>query len=98
MEEQAIELPPMPEPTWEMHPTNPPRRAFAWFTRDQMQAFARAAVLLERERCAKLCEELRDKALSAQHGRQDDLQNVMLRQVAHVGAGECAAAIRKGTP
>jgi hypothetical protein len=49
MEEQAIELPPLPEP-------GVSRRDEDAFTADQMCAYARAAVLAERERCAKVCE------------------------------------------
>jgi hypothetical protein len=54
MEEQAIELPPMPEPHWAEHfqGTIP----LGAFTADQMRAYARAAVLAERERCASVCE------------------------------------------
>ena len=59
---------------------------------------AEAALAAEREACAKVCDFLRTKTLEAQRGNPSELENVMLRQVAELGHGECAAAIRaRGT-
>ena len=60
------------------------------------QAATERATAIERERCAKVCELLKEGALSIQTGPTDDLSNVMIRQVAHLGAGACAEAIRLG--
>jgi hypothetical protein len=60
---------------------------------DQIIAFASAIAALEREECAKVCDELGKSARDAQKGNQDDLANVFLRH--HVAASfSCAAAIR----
>jgi hypothetical protein len=66
--------------------------AVACFTEDQMRAYALQEVAKERERCAKLCEDLearvwrtyKNGGAANQHteGRSD-------------GAGECAALIRE---
>ena len=49
------DLPPLPEPDWtEMRPTNPPRHGQHWYGEAKMRAYARAAVLAERERCAEI--------------------------------------------
>jgi hypothetical protein len=50
-------------------------------------------VLLERELCAKVCDEASDKALALQSGRQDDLGSIILRHHA-VAHQSDAAAIR----
>ena len=55
-----------------------------------------AAAEAEQERCALLCELIKEAALSTQAGPADDLSNVMVRQVAHLGAGACADLIRQG--
>ena len=60
------------------------------------QAATKRATALERERCAKLCELIKKTALATQAGPTDDLSNVMVRQVAHLGAGVCADLIRQG--
>jgi hypothetical protein len=55
MEEQAIELPPLPDPSMRRdHIFDQQLRAF---TPREMQAYARAAVLAERERCARILDE-----------------------------------------
>ena len=46
------------------------------------------------ERAAEVCEQKRDKALAAQTNDPHDQSNIMLRQVAYLGAEDCAAAIR----
>jgi hypothetical protein len=93
MEEQAIELPPLPpevEPSeqWRRDSIKATREAFRHyretmglsvddmrtFSAAQIQAYARAAVLQERERCARLA---------------DDMD---------FGMGAIAAAIRSGKP
>jgi hypothetical protein len=56
------------------------------FTADQMRDYARAAVLQERERCARVCEEVE---------RKQENDNGMANTG---GAAECAAAIRKPSP
>ena len=53
---------------------------------DYAKAYARAAVLAERERCAKVCEDLHHS------WRWDDEPD------SPSGPRDCAAAIRKGTP
>jgi hypothetical protein len=99
MEEQAIELPPMPELSddeidmildaakvpeppegWNDYDVKVVRAVLA-HVNDQMQSFARAAVLAERERCARVCEEMPDA-----HWPPLDL------------GAEFAAAIRKPSP
>lgn len=82
-----IELPPLPalkQGHW----------AENMMMHEQVQEYARIAVLAERERCAKVCEEARDRILGKQVGQVGDLGDAMLRQVAHMGAGACASAIR----
>jgi hypothetical protein len=79
MEEQAIALPDLPGATtyggarW---------AGAAFYTNEQMQAYARAAVLQERERCARVCESLDEPFYS----KRDELIE------------RCAAAIRSGKP
>jgi hypothetical protein len=81
MEEQAIELPPMPQPAWrEMRPLTVPKVAAEWFSVEQMQAYARAVVMVERERCAQIADD------ADMHERSDSDR---------VARG-IAAAIRKG--
>ena len=54
------------------------------------------AVARTREECAKVCDKYARKTIDAQSGRPDDLSNIMLRQVAHLGFEQAAAAIRDG--
>jgi hypothetical protein len=105
MEEQAIELPPLPKrfavlPKLilpELHGMGGNTTVFKdedAYTADQMQAYARACVLAERERCAKVCEALID-------GRsKDDLITEEPNDAVTWGeifsAEQIAAAIRKG--
>jgi hypothetical protein len=58
------------------------------------QAALDAAVAAERERWALAFDAMREKALAEQAGPSGDLANIMLRQVAELGFGECARAIR----
>ena len=60
----------------------------------KMQAFAALVAAKEREDCAKVCAALEHGTLAAQEGAANDLENVMLRQVASLGHAQCAAAIR----
>lgn len=60
----------------------------------ELVEFAALVAAKEREACAAACDALQAGTLAAQSGTADDLPNVMLRQVAHLGAGECARAIR----
>jgi hypothetical protein len=46
------------------------------------------------KRCAEICDTMRAGTLAAQAGNADDLSNVMLRQVAHLGHEQCRDAIR----
>ena len=65
----------------------------------RIESLARKAEESEREACAKLCDTFKSKTLGAQAGPDDELSNVILRQVAHLGHAECAAAIRaRSTP
>jgi hypothetical protein len=75
MEEQAIQLPPLPEGRY---------TDFEAFNADQMQAYARAAVLAERERCAKVCESMQIAKVAT------------LGDWTKLIGDEIAAAIRKG--
>lgn len=72
----------------------------AWYggfwtlTQEELERFAAIVAAAEREECAKLCDSFKNKALGAQSGPDDELSNVILRQAAHLGHAECAAAIR----
>lgn len=76
-ESLPIELPPLPEPVgWEYSFHNQRHlavhrvsgiRAVGVFTADQLRAYAEAAVLQERERCAKLVGEVADAWLKNGH-------------------------------
>jgi hypothetical protein len=110
MNEQAIELPPLPAPA----KSNTSRAALTYndlsnnglpimmgadfdaFTADQMRAYARAAVLAEREMCARLCDELKEEHMESaaqNNGRQSDFAFGYVN-----AAEELAAAIRSGKP
>lgn len=56
--------------------------------------FAEMVATAEREACAQACEALKAGTLSSQSGDEHSLPNVMLRQVAFLGHGQCADAIR----
>lgn len=58
------------------------------------ERFAEAAAADVREKSAAKCDDLAKRALAMQKGDPGMLANVMLRQVATLGCGECAAAIR----
>lgn len=60
----------------------------------ELETFAALVAAAEREACAKVCDTFKSKALGAQSGPDNELSNVILRQVAHLGHAECAAAIR----
>lgn len=65
----------------------------------ELERFADLVAEAEREACAKVCDTFKSKTLGAQAGPDDALSNVILRQVAYLGHGECAAAIRaRSTP
>ena len=72
------ELPPLPEAR------RPDENGAGWFTAGQLQAYARAAVADERERCAKVCEAEADIC-----DAQDDDQHAWTLR-------EAAKLIRKG--
>jgi hypothetical protein len=113
MEEQAIELPPMPklpEPFGFLEPTGrspafhfmrrQDEKGKPVYTSDQfddlLHAFARAAVLAERERCARLCDELKEEHMESaaqNNGRQSDFAFGYVN-----AAEELADAIRSGKP
>lgn len=61
------------------------------FTADQLKQAIRDAL----EEAAKVCDRLSVGTMDAQQGPPETLSNVMLRQVAVLGHGECATAIRK---
>lgn len=62
------------------------------------ERFAALVAAKEREACADLCDRFAARTTEAQQGPSDALSNVMLRQVAVLGFGEAAAAIRaRGT-
>lgn len=64
-----------------------------------LERFAALVAAAEREACAKVCDSFKNKTLGAQSGPDDELSNVILRQVANLGHAECAAAIRaRSTP
>ena len=101
------DLPPLPEPAYladDMHAfpagtvakwpqPNRDRMAHPLYTAAQVEEIRRAAVLAERERCAKVCEdfEMRWKQLAKgdRNSGYTDMQ---------IAAERCAAAVRKGTP
>ena len=61
--------------------------------------FAALVAAAEREACAKVCDTFKSKTLGAQSGPDNELANLILRQVAHLGHAECASAIRaRSTP
>lgn len=72
--------------------------AFQRAAREYAEAYASLAMAADRKRWAAAFESMRDKALKAQSGAAGDLVNVMLRQLAYLGFGECAAAIGKQGP
>jgi hypothetical protein len=80
---EAVEMPPLPEPALSGYPQDSPDE-FVAFSSDQIQAYARAAVLAERERCAKICEDLPSR----------DPKGPWFNDDMTAGANECAAAIR----
>lgn len=61
MEEQAIELPELPETNFHDNGDEYGHERTYGFTADQMQAYARAAVLAERERIARWAARLQMK-------------------------------------
>lgn len=65
----------------------------AEFTR-LMRSYALQERAAERERWAKAFEAWREKTLAAQEGPSSELANVMLRQLAELGFGECARALK----
>jgi len=72
---------------------------FQMVSPEDLRRFAKLVSAAEREACAKVCEALKSKAINSQYGNDDELSNVMLRQIAHLGHAECAAAIRaRSTP
>ena len=68
------------------------------FTHETMNRLVTRAMAEQAEADAKLCEQKKQVALDAQSGRQDDPSNVMLRQIANLGCGVCANAIRANAP
>lgn len=66
----------------------------AEFRGGALERFAALVAAKEREECAKVCAALEHGTLAAQEGAANDLENVMLRQVASLGHAQCAAAIR----
>jgi hypothetical protein len=57
MEEQEIDLPPLPESDFTDNGDVFGHELTTGYTADQMQAYASAAVLSERERCARILDE-----------------------------------------
>ena len=102
-------LPPLPEPftlcyEWDgpygtrkfsaaAHNGRGPDRAVAIYTAAQVEEIRRAAILQERERCAKVCEEFEAEWKQLAHGNRDGTYDHMQN-----AAEQCAAAIREGTP
>jgi hypothetical protein len=56
--------------------------------------YAPDALEAERKRWAQAFDAMREKTLAAQSGHDTELANVMLRQLAELGFGECARALR----
>ena len=67
---------------------------FQMVSPEDLRRFAKLVSAAEREACAKVCDTFKSKTLGAQAGQDDELSNVILRQVAYLGHAECAAAIR----
>ena len=71
------DLPPLPEPAWPAHPVfyakdpwtgaahNPGPMWSDYYTAKQMHAYAAQAMAAERERCAKLCEDMNYQTAAA---------------------------------
>jgi hypothetical protein len=66
------------------------------YTAEQMRAFYAAGVKAERERCAKICEEIEKRYLDAWKSNARDPSDFVQGQ--SDGAGECGTAIRKQNP
>lgn len=74
----------------------PTEFAVAYFvaTDKMLQGFAALVAAKERKACAQACDAIADRAMAAQGGALDASGNVMLRQIAVLGSGSCARAIR----
>jgi hypothetical protein len=90
--DEDLKLPPLPEPdgACDLMDANP---GDAW-SEELVREYARAAVLAERERCAKLCDEYEAKKYAAyKHGNSPERASDYVQGLSD-GAGDCAAAIR----
>jgi hypothetical protein len=63
------------------------------YTAEQMRAYRAEGVAQERERCAKVCDDLE---VSIWHQYKKERRNNSHTEGRSDGAGECAAAIRAG--
>lgn len=76
-----MELPELPKAEWELAgPAGDPG-----YTADQMRAYGEQCILMERERCAKVCEALGGEEFEDPSGQ---------RRRVEPSADDCAAAIR----
>lgn len=87
------ELPELPEPAREAESAGAAWRNSSpdYYTADQMREYARAAIQAERERCAKVCDQI-SAQLKAQVPKRGASTSPTYGGV--VGAAKCAAAIR----
>jgi hypothetical protein len=86
------ELPPLPKMVDTYETAHYPKG----YTAEQMRAFYAAGVANERERCAKLCDEIEKHYLDAWKSNARDPSDFVQGQ--SDGAGECGTAIRKQNP
>lgn len=90
-EQASRNLGPLPAPEGQLFELKTPRGKppFRYFEEWQMRAYAAQEVAAERERCAKLCEDI-----SEEYQRREGRKYPELRTDAEEGANKCAAAIR----
>jgi hypothetical protein len=75
-------------------------RAVLAHVNEQMQDYARAAVIQERERCARVCEEYAATKRRHSEEEKEDAEYAVAQMLEWraSGAAACAAAIRSGKP
>jgi hypothetical protein len=94
-----IELGPLPKPAGDIYDERGPGRVwrcFCW-NADQMRSYAEQEVARERERCAKVCDDIAEA-----HQRSGRYVSVVADHSVRAGgqvdgAEECARSIRKGS-
>ena len=91
MSDADVKMPPLPEPDgWIGANDIDPDAGSEGYSMPTLQAYARAAVLAERERCAKVCEEFEAEWARLARGNRDGTYDHMQN-----AAEQCACAIRE---